>query len=252
MRYNNPKHIFFVLLTLLPLLSGCMNDDVRPQEGLDGKGRIVLSLSEIEGYTDAGITRTVQTLSDYSGYTFTLEGTSGIDGHAVNQIVDLTGGPIEFEAGTYTLTVSNESATQTGKGFPTYRGTSAEFTLDVMETEEISLAMGKPTNSRVTMSQSSAFSAKYDNIRLTLTAGGRSVDIGTATGCETEAFFPAGSVSYTLTAAARTGSHVTDITSASGSITLTAGKHHEISLTLNPATGEIVPIIEGTHTGSFD
>ena len=250
MKHNSLRNLLFVILTLF--LSGCMNEDTPLQYEQSAKGRIVLSTAEIEGYTDAGVTRSVQTLSDYTGYIFTLNGTSAIDGHTVNQTVNLAGGPVEVDAGTYTLTVSNESATQTGKGFPTYTGTSDEFTLHVLETEAISIAMGKPSNSKVTVEQTSAFSEKYNNVRVTLTAGGRSVDLGNATGCETEAFFPAGSVSYTISAAARVNSHVTDINSITGSIPVTAGKHHVISLTINSVTGEIVPIISGTHTGEFD
>ena len=239
-----------MFLTLF--LSGCMNEDAPLQYEQSATGRIVLSTAEIEGYTDAGFTRSVQTLSDYTDYIFTLNGTSAIDGDPINQIINLAEGPVEVEAGTYTLTVSNESATQTGKGFPTYSGTSDEFILHVLETEAISIAMGKPSNSRVTVEQTSWFSSKYNNVRVTLTDGGRSVDIGNAEDCYSEAFFPEGTVSYSISASAIRNSHVTDITAVKGSIEVTAGNHHVITLTANPVTGEIIPLIEGTYSGTFD
>ncbi len=245
----------YVILALAALMMSCQQEELR-QEETKGMGRIVLSNSSIAVYTEVSETRA--TLDNYSGFVFTLNGTT-VDGWTVrDSVITFTDNKAVIEAGTYRLSANNNaaSAPANGKGCANYSGQSPEFTLAIGGTRAVTIGDAEhpltPLNSRVTMSQSSAFSAKYDNIRLTLTAGGRSVDIGTATGCETEAFFPAGSVSYTLTAAARTGSHVTDITSASGSITLTAGKHHEISLALNPATGEIVPIIEGTHTGTFD
>ena len=242
----------YLILVLATLMMSCQQEELR-QEETKGMGRIVLSFSDIQVYADDVVTRSAYNANNPDNYDFTLSGTPEEGEAIVNLPIEFTDNMVSVPAGTYTLTATTKTTLSNAvPGVPTYTKTSGEFDITTGDDTPVSLAMGKPTNSRVTMSQSSAFSAKYDNIRLTLTAGGRSVDIGTATGCETEAFFPAGSVSYTLTAAARTGSHVTDITSASGSITLTAGKHHEISLTLNPATGEIVPIIEGTHTGSFD
>lgn len=246
---------------MVALLMSCRQEEdiLLPMEQ-NAKGRIVLNLSDIEVYVDAQ-TRSTQTLSDFSGYVFTLNGKTDENVDVNNQDVtfsastDNNGNPIAvgyFDAGTYTLTVSNQAASLKGKGCAYYEKTSDSFHFGAGETVNLTIEMGAPKNARITVEQDNNFSTKYNNVRVTLTAGGRSVDLGNATSCETEAFFPAGSVNYTITAEAKSGSHVTDINSASGSTTLTAGKHHVLSLTANPVTGEIIPLIEGTYNGTFD
>ena len=249
--HNSSKFLAFALLMLLPLLSGCLNEDTQPQPERSVEGRIVLSLSGIEVFTDAE-TRAAQTLDDYTGYVFTLNGTAVESGTVTNQVITLDGaGSAIIEAGTYTLTASNLAASQTGNGCPYYEGTSAEFNLGVGGTQPVSIAMGAPKNAKLTIVEDDAtFSSKYENA--TLSIGGRTFNLSPeATG--TIAYLPAGtSVSYTVSAAAKRGSHVTDITSATGTIDLTAGCYHTLTLRANPVTGELIPIVSGSHNGEFD
>lgn len=269
MPHITPKTHLFALLTASLMLSGCLSEDVQLQPEQDVKGRIVLKAAEIEVYTDAEVTRAVQTLTDYTGYTFTLTGTSAITGSPIAPTdISLTTGGVEFEAGTYRLTVTNNGAPQDGNGFPTYWGQSAEFHLGVAETEAITVAMGKPSNAKVTIAVSNSFSTLYEQPRVTITNGTRTITItdaataasaasGTpAYGLHTEAYFaiPAnGLLSYTVTAAARSGSHVTDINATTvTTFTIEAGKAYAIAINADPVTGELIPIASGDHDGEFD
>lgn len=250
MRHNSSKTILWLLLLFIVI--SCRQEDTLTQiEERNVKGRIVLSLSDIEVFTSDAETRAA--LDDYSGFVFTLNGTT-VEGETVrDRVITFTNNAAIIDAGKYSLSANNDAASVTGNGCANYSGTTTEnFTLTVGGSTTVSISMGAPKNARVTLEQAESFSTRYTDVRVTLTAGSRSIDLGNATGCEAEAFFPAGTIDYTVTAAAKQGSHVTDISSASGTVTLTAGKHHVISLTANPATGEIIPLIEGTHTGEFD
>ena len=117
--------------------------------------------------------------------------------------------------------------------------------------------MGAPKNAMLTVDSTSTFSTYYTDVCLTLSGGGRTIAIGKA-GDYDEAYFPAGTtLTYTLTAHARRNKHLTDISTTSSTlpVTLVAGKHYTLSLTLDPESltpGEIIPLISGSHTGEFD
>ena len=241
---HNSLSLAFAMTALFIVAVSCQQEDIQLHEEQNVKGRIVLALSGIEVYTSDAPTRA--TLNDYTGFVFTLNGTT-VGGWTVRDSdITFTNNAAIIEAGNYSLSANNDAASLVDNGCANYRGTTAQnFNLAIGGSTLVSIA-------RLTLKQDDNFSTKYNNVRVTLTAGGRSVDLGNTTGCEAEAFFPAGTVNYTITAEARSGSHVTDITSAAGSLDLTAGKHHVISLTANPVTGEIIPLIEGTHTGEFD
>lgn len=250
---NSPKTILW-LLPLLLAVTGCQQEDIQLPEERNVMGRIVLNLSDIDVYVDAQ-TRATQTLNAvFPNFVFTLNGTD-VENVSVNKTISFENGVAIIKAGTYTLTASNLAASQTGNGCPHYEG-SASFTLEAGETQTVSIGSEEypltPQNAKVTLKQEGSFSTLYINVRVTLTAGGRSVDIGDATGCETEAFFPAGTVSYSITAKAIKNTHVTDITGATGTITLQAGKAYTITLAASPVSGQIIPLIEGTHSDYFD
>lgn len=253
MQHNSSKILTFALLLLLPLLTGCLNEDTQPQPEQGVKGRIVLSLVGMEGYVDAQ-TRATQTLTNYDGYTYTLTGTSLIDGHTFSPVNGNLGdlmdvASLELEAGIYRLTVSNESVTQTGVGFPTYSGYQ-DFTLHVDDVVNVSIYMGKPSNAKLTIVQDGTFSLKYGNAVFTI--GGRTINLLPEV-AGTIAYFPTGqNVSYTIAAAAKSGSHVTDISGVTGSITVEAGKAYTLTLNADPVTGILIPVVSGTHTGEFD
>lgn len=242
--HNNPKYLAFTLLALPLLLSGCLNEDTQPQPEQSVTGRIVLNLSDIEVYTDA---ETRATLEDFTGYVFTLNGTAVESGTVTNQEITFDGDVAVIEAGRYTLTASNLAASQMGNGSPYYEGTSAEFNLGVGGTQPVSIAMGAPKNAKLTIVQDGTFSSKYGNA--TFTVGTREINLSST---PTVAYFPVGAVSYTITAPALSGSHVTDISGATGSITVEAGKAYTLTLSANPVTGELIPVVSGTHTGQFD
>lgn len=249
MKYNS-LHVIFVLAALLFGVVSCQQEELRLDK-TKNMGRIVLSNSDVAVFANDVETRA--TLDNYSGFVFTLNGVT-VDGWTVrDSVISFTNNAAIIDAGTYSLSVNNDAASLVNNGCANYSGsTTQNFSLVAGGTTSVSISLGAPKNAKVTIGYSDGFTAKYENVRLTLTAGGRSVNLGNVLDCEDEAFFPAGSVSYTVTATAKSGSHVTDITSASGSTTLVAGKHHVISLTANPVTDEIVPLIEGTHNDYFD
>ena len=249
MKYNR-LYVIPMLAVLLFVVAGCQQEELR-QDETKRMGRIVLALSDVEVYADDVVTRA--TLDNYDGFVFTLNGTT-VDGWTVrDSVISFTNNAAIIEAGTYRLSVNNDAASLLNNGCANYSGSTAQdFSLLAGGNTSVSISMGAPRNAKVTIDYSDAFSAKYNNVRLTLSKSGRSVDIGSAAGCYSEAFFPTGSVDYTLSASAKSNSHVTDIIDVTGSISLTAGKHSLVTLTVNSVTGEIIPLIEGSHTGTFD
>lgn len=249
MKYNR-LYVISALVAMLLGMTSCQQEELRHNETMR-MGRIVLALSDVEVYADDVVTRS--TLDDYDGFVFTLNGTT-VDGWTVrDSVISFTNNAAIIEAGTYSLSVNNDVASLVNNGCANYSGsTTQNFSLVAGGSTLVSISMGAPKNAKVTVGYSDDFTAKYNNVRLTLSKGGRFVDVGSAEGCYPEAFFPAGSVDYTISASAKVGSHVTDIAGATGFISLTAGKHSVITLTINTVTGEIIPLISGTHTGEFD
>ena len=277
-------HIRFIMpilmLAMLTLVSCQQQDDLRPSPStaeVESKGRIVLSLSsDPEVYIE---TRSTQ-LSDISSLDFTLTGQT-TSGEAIandsltfaNDGTDNEGRPrfaAIFEAGTYTLTATTKatiSSPANGAGAPAYSGTSASFTITQGGIATTSIDLGTPTNAKVTVALDNTFSTKYEQPRITITDGTRSVTITDAAtaaaattgqstyGLPTATYFdiPANStLSYSITADAKSGSHVTDVVDAPGTITVAAGRHTVITLTANSVTGEVIPIDEEEHNGEFD
>ena len=69
-------------------------------------------------------------------------------------------------------------------------------------------------------------------------------------------FFPVpetGELTYTLVANANQGSHVQDITGAKGTVTIAAGTHTTITLSISPIDDNLIIIENGEvpHTGEF-
>lgn len=225
-------------------------DDPFPKEPEAKTGRIVLAPSGIEVYTSDAQTRA--TIDDFTGFVFTLNGET-IEGETVqNKVITFTGNEAIIEAGTYSLSANNNAASLVDNGCPNYSGaTTQNFTLDIGGTETVSISMGAPKNAKVTLAYSDAFTSKYQDVCVTLTKDNRSVKLGQTTGCYSEAYFPVGTINYTITASAKSGTHITDI-NASGSLTVTAGQHRVLTLNIDSFTGEFIPFGEGTHNGEFD
>lgn len=250
---HNSFRLLLLLFSLLLTVTGCQqHNDPFPGESEVRKGRIVLALSDIEVYTSDVQTRAITTLDDFAGYVFTLNGET-IEGETVqNKVISFTGNVAIIEAGTYSLSVNNNTSSLINNGCPNYSGTTEEdFTLDIGGTANVTISMGTPKNAKITLAYSEEFASKYNNICVTFTSGSRSVKLGQTEGCYTEAYFPEGSVNYTITAFAKENTHITDV-NAIGSLTLSSGKHSVLTLEIDPVTGEIIPFGEGTHNGEFD
>jgi hypothetical protein len=240
MRYT--PHTIFILLAWLAisqLCVGCSSEDSQV-EVPETKGTICLRMSSDEVYVQTS-TRAIQTLTDFNGFTFTLN----------DKPIDFTNGQAMVEAGTYILSATNTNTVDNGYNGPLYYGETEEFTVSPGENKLITLNLGAPKNARLTVDVTEAFSTLYNWQSLALTDGNRTI---TLTPSNTEAFFPASNttLTYTLVADAKEGSQVQDITSASGTVTIDAGKHTTLNLQINPIDPNLVVIGTGTdYNGEF-
>lgn len=239
------QNIFCILAVLAfgMLGSGCSNEDSHV-EVPEPMGILCLNMSSDEVYVQAG-TRAVQTLMDWSGFQFTLD-----NGTASTPLV-FTDGKAVVEAGTYTLSATNSASVENGYAGALYTGSTETFSISAGEQKTVALALGKPKNNKVTVSPTSAFAEKYELKSLTLNDGTRNVTISSV---EQAAYFPtsATTLTYTLVADARSGSLVQDITSATGSVTIDAGKHTTLNLQINPIDPSLIVIETDTdYNGEF-
>lgn len=235
---------------LVMTLAACHQDEAEPVLS-DGAGIIVLSMGDTQLFTELQ-TRSEVAVSDLSRYTFTLNGKT-IGGATVSNLpLDVASdGTAQVNAGTYTITATNADYANTGYGHPYYNGTSEEFEISVNETLPVSISLGKPKNARITMAIDDSFSALYDSPTLSISDGNRTLELTT----EIECFFtvPAsGALAYTITADALPGSLVTDIAGSTGYVEVQNGYNTTIRLKAHPATGVVIPVVEGEHAGTFD
>ncbi|MBR4534561.1 MAG: DUF4493 domain-containing protein [Bacteroidaceae bacterium] len=258
-------HYSYLIIALLSLAASCSNDtSLRPESETEKMGRIVLAIDE------GGIFMDVETRSadapDITDYVFSISGETE-SGLILNQEpLEVNGGTAIIEAGTYIIYANNRAASIIGAGTGYYSG-SGGVTLKAGETKNVTLAMGSPLNAKITVALDNTFSAKYEQPRITITDGTRSVTITDAAtaaaatsgqsayGLPTATYFevPANStLSYSITADAKSGTHVTDVVGVPGSITVASGRHTVITLTANSVSGEIIPIIDGDYEETFD
>lgn len=243
--------LFSVLLTALLALTSC-GQEREEAAAPDGEATLVLSLGDARLFTEL-TTRAERVVTDYSRYTFTLNGTT-ISGAPVVDLVVPVGddGIVKVAAGSYTLSADNHDYANADNGHPWYTGTSELFTIDVNETLNVAIALGKPKNARITVAVDDSFTALYDDPVVTLSDGERSV---TMTSSEDVCHFiiPAsGALAYTITAAAKAGSHATDMASSTGFVEIQAGYNTTVRLKAHPASGIIIPVVDGGHAGQFD
>ena len=235
---NKFQNIFCILAVLAigMLGTGCSTEDSQV-EVPEPKGILCLNMSSDEVYVQAG-TRAVQTLTDWSGFQFTLD-----NGTTSTPLV-FTDGKAVIEAGTYTLSATNSASVDNGYSGALYSGKET-LSINAGEQKAVTLDLGKPKNSKVTVSPSSAFAEKYELKSLTLNDGTRNITISSVSEA---AYLPtsATQLTYTLVADAKAGSLVQDITSATGSVTIDAGKHTTLNLQINPIDPNLVVI--GTDT----
>ncbi len=250
----NRFHNYLILVTLTALLllvaAGCQQEEVSSLEGVS-KGKIVLNISPGEVFVDV---ETRATVTDITGYIFTLNGTDS-EGAVVGKTITFTS-DVEntfssiIEAGTYTLTVENisQSTAEEGNGRVYYKGTSASFTLQPGRTVNLgTINMGAPQNAMVSLAVDNTFSALYENPQLTYGAATVKPDA--------PGYFmvpDGGTLSFSLSAKGK--DHAQEIEGTSISLTVEAGKHTTVTLTAQPINDEwvIIPVVSGTQNGEFD
>ena len=237
MQITHP-HTLLILawLAIGQLCTGCSAEDIAG-EAPSEMGVLCLQMSSSEDFVQVE-TRAEQT----TGYTFTLSN---------GQELSFTNGKAIIPAGTYTLSATNAGAVHDGYGGPLYSGSSDEFTVTAGGTTPVTLSLGAPQNAKVTIELSSEFTELYTFSSLTLKEGEEG---HTLTPDKQVAYFPATNttLSYTLVANANEGSHVQDITGATGTVTIAPGKHTTLKLDVNPITGYIRIDGGGEYGGVFE
>lgn len=239
-----------VLVTALLALTACQQDgDEAPG---NGEATLRLTLSDAQLFTQL-VTRAEHTITDYSRFTFKLSGTT-ISGATVTdmELHVADDGTAKVAAGTYTLTADNRAYADSDNGHPWYSNVSEPFTINVNETQDVNIALGKPKNARVSLSVDDSFTQLYEAPVLVLSDGERSVTLATAEDVCHFIIPASGALAYTITAAAKAASHATDMVSSTGFVDIQPGYNTTITLKANPATGVIIPIADAAHGGTFD
>ena len=242
MQITHP-HTLLILawLAIGQLCTGCSAEDIAG-EAPSEMGVLCLQMSSGEDFVQVE-TRAEQTLTDFTGYKFTLSN---------GEEISFTDGKAIIPAGSYTLSATNAGAVDNGYVGPLYEG-STEFTLNAGEQKNVALNLGSPKNAKVTIKLSEGFNGLYTLDNLTLTDGTES---NTITSTEQVAYFPATNtnttLSYTLVANAIKGTHVQDITGATGTVSIASGTHTTLKLDVNPITGYIRIDGGGEYGGVFE
>ena len=193
-------------------------------------------------------TRDSQPLTNLTGYTLTLNGTTTDDEAVTSQSITLDdNNTAKLKAGTYTLTASNQTAATKGAGCPWHEGTSAQFTIAAGGNTAVTLDLGKPKNAELKIVLSKDFSANYGSLNLTFTDGNRVLSVT----ADSTLYLMPGSIPYTLTADARKDTHIQDA-SLTGTLTLTAGTTQTLTLSVQPITGLIRIETGDKHDGEFE
>ena len=229
----------------------CQSEKLSPDTSY-AKGRILFSMPTAEPFIEDG---TRATLTDLTGYTFTLSG-KDTEGHHIYGIITFEDNSCIIPAGTYTLTADNDSAAVSGLGAPYYNGTSAEFRLEAGGTVVPTIEMGKPQNTRIDLTLDNTFTDLYDlqSLSLTLSDGSRTISLD-ANNRQGYMMVPENKpLTYTIKATAKSGSHVTDLPAEglTKTLTVTAGYAYPINLTAQAIEDMMIGIGEGSHNGEFD
>lgn len=229
-----------LLLMATVFFSACQVEDLPPIKESAKMGRIVLSLPEVQLYTE-GSTRADGNIADY---TYTLNSAEGSVHVVSDSTITFTDGSAIIPAGTYTLTATSNTAQDAG---PWYQGTSSSFSLLLGGTQEVSINLGKPKNVEVAVTFDESFTNLYENYSVTI--GGKSVS---ANG---NLYAIPGTITYTVKGSAKAGSHVSDIPASGITGTINnaeAGTSYPLNITANPVSGDIITIAGGEHNNEFD
>lgn len=231
----------------------CQSEKLSPDTSY-AKGRILFSMPTAEPFIEDG---TRATLADTTGYTFTLSGTD-TEEHPINGIIKFEDNSCIIPAGTYTLTADNKTAAVFGLGAPYYNGTSAEFRLEAGGTETVpTIEMGKPKNTRINLTLDKSFTDLYDLQSLTLSDGSDGSRTISLDDNHLQGYMMVpknNTLTYTIKATAKSGSHVTDLPAEglTKTLTVTAGYAYPIHLTAQAIEDMMIGIGNGSHNGEFD
>ena len=229
-----------LLLTTI-LLAACDVEEFPLMEERAQTGRIVLSVPEIQLYTEGGTRGEGDNVvnGNIGDYTYTLNDEAG------NFIQDVTfeNGVAIIPAGKYKLTATSTTAQDEA---PWYQETSGVFTLTVGGTTEVTINLGKPKNVEVAVTFDKSFTDLYENYSVTI--GGKSVS------ADGPLYAMPGNITYTVKGSAKAGSHVSDIPASgiTGTINAVAGTSYPLNITVNPVSGVNITIAGSPHTGEFD
>lgn len=225
-------------------LVACQNETIPDIDDNATTGRIVLSLQDVEVFTEV----TTRATGNVANYTYTLSGTASDGTTVTNQAVTFTNGSAIIPAGTYTLTATSITAQDAA---PWYQGTSASFELGIGDTQAITIDLGKPKNAAIEVTFESTFTTLYENCSVTI--GEHSVPNASASGITTLYTIP-GEITYTIHGSAKQNSHVSDIPGKgiTGTLTVAAGTSYPLHITAQSITDLMIGFGNDTHTGAFD
>lgn len=232
-----------LLLLSTVMLTACQTDDLPSIPQQAQTGRIVLSLPEVQLYTE-GSTRADGNIADY---TYTLNSAEGSVHVVSDSTITFTDGSAIIPAGTYTLTATSKNAQDAG---PWYQGTSSSFSLLLGGTQEVSINLGKPKNVEIVVSFDESFTNLYENYSVTI--GTKSF---TANGRLYAMPDELGKVTYTIKGSAKAGSHVSDIPASGIAGTINnavTGTSYPLNITASSISDLLINIGGGTHNGEFD
>ena len=232
----------------------CQSEKLSPDTSY-AKGRILFSMPTAEPFIEEG---TRATLTDLTGYTFTLSG-KDTEGKTINRVITFKDNSCIIPAGTYTLTADNMTAAVPGLGAPLgapyYHGTSAEFSLEAGGTVTVpTIEMGKPKNTRIDLTLDKSFTDLYDLKSLTLSDGSRTISLDSINLKGYMMVPKNNTLTYTIKAKAKKDSHVTDLPAEglTKTLTVTAGYAYPIKLTAQAIKDMMIGIGNGSHNGAFD
>lgn len=220
----------------------CQNETIPDIDDNAKTGRIVLSLQDVEVFTEV----TTRATGNAANYTYTLSGTASDGTTVTNQAVTFTNGSAIIPAGTYTLTATSITAQDAA---PWYQGTSASFKLGIGDTQAITIDLGKPKNAAIAVTFDDSFTNLYENCSVTI--GNHTISIN---GNLYTVIPNDGKVTYTIKGSAKQNSHVSDIPKAgiTGTLTVAAGTSYPLHITALSITDLLIGIGDGTHNGPFD
>lgn len=243
-RSSTIHSLWTIILLTASTLTACQNDLITGPDDNATTGRIVLSLQDVEVFTEVANRATAT--GNVADFTYTLSGTD-VEGNIVtDQAVTFTDGSAIIPAGRYTLTATSTTEQDAA---PWYQGTSAEFALGIGGTQPVAIHLGAPKNAAIAVTFDASFTALYENYSVSIGAHTLSTAGNLYTAIPND-----GKITYTIKGSARQNSHVTDIPEAgiTGTLTVAAGTSCPLNITVQTITDEMIGIGTGEHTGAFD